>query len=386
MSDTADVLLAEASAALGDVLAASRTVRVPLGEIWRMAFTADRLLVDEPGNHRILLARLLWLRNQGVLEFPAGYNDQAGRARSRAAAPPLPSFIRLRREEQREAAAVKLRQRAWDPAIWAWLREATDLSARDVERLASIDAWLAERGGDGPVVPVAERSLEVFGHERVLGTLARDNARLFAEGRLGLAMLRCEQVVAPPLTHRLSDARAVLVIENSATWYSFSRLLPQGGAVGAVVWGMGQSFMTSVLALSAMAPTAIVYFGDLDGRGLLVPIRAGELGARSGLPTIRPATGLYSLLLEHGREGQSAPVAEEAADTLVGWLDARHRPAVRSLLVRGRRLAQEAVGTDLLTSLDLVGDRLAALTLSTPGDHGRPQEGSGLLTTAGSGM
>ena len=61
-----------------------------------------------------------------------------------------------------------------------------------------------------------------------------------------------------------------------------------------------------MLSLRERPPGAILYFGDLDAAGLRIPAAASELAQQDGLPSVRPATGLYTLLLRHGCTGPPA--------------------------------------------------------------------------------
>jgi hypothetical protein len=99
-----------------------------------------------------------------------------------------------------------------------------------------------------------------------------------------------------------------------------------------------------------MPVTEVRYFGDLDENGLRVPSNAATLAESEGLPTIRPAAGLYTAMLRLGiqQPGQRKVSAEAAAD-LASWLDQDHREAAMLLLTAGDRIAQEAVGLAYLS-------------------------------------
>jgi hypothetical protein len=71
-----------------------------------------------------------------------------------------------------------------------------------------------------------------------------------------------------------------------------------------------------------------------------------------GLPPVRPATGLYAALLAHGRPGAARAVSADRARDAVAWLAEEHRDPAHALLVAARRLAQEAVGRDVLAATD----------------------------------
>lgn len=81
-----------------------------------------------------------------------------------------------------------------------------------------------------------------------------------------------------------------LVLENVATYHSVLATVPYDGPVGLVIFGGGGNFAASVCYLTELAaegPASSVreirYFGDLDRRGLEIPI-AADSAARSRSP------------------------------------------------------------------------------------------------------
>src|SRR5206468_7030643 len=142
-------------------------------------------------------------------------------------------------------------------------------------------------------------SLELFRDEKRLDTLRR-NRRLFAPGRLSLEVLRA-RLYAPPFAYRrVGQGRVALVLENVATYHSALGAVPADGPVGLVIFGAGGNFSASVCYLAELAtegPAAwireIRYFGDLDRRGLEIPIAADAAAREAGLPAVRPAVGLW---------------------------------------------------------------------------------------------
>jgi hypothetical protein len=98
------------------------------------------------------------------------------------------------------------------------------------------------------------------------------------------------------------------------------------------------------------APDQLLYFGDLDVRGLEIAAAASTTAESLGLTPVRPSVDVYMLLLTHGRPSRAlkrAPTADRVADA-VAWLPPRVRTPVTELLVTGHRMAQEAVGMDVL--------------------------------------
>jgi hypothetical protein len=148
-----------------------------------------------------------------------------------------------------------------------------------------------------------------------------------------------------------------LVLENVATYHSVLAALSTDSPVGLVVFGAGTNFSASVCYLNELTtegPAAsireILYFGDLDRRGLEIPIAADAAAREAGLPSVRPAVGLWERLLRVGKRAEHTTLNVTVAERLVAWLPEQLRAGALEVLVSGARLAQEAVGTTLLVN------------------------------------
>jgi hypothetical protein len=102
-------------------------------------------------------------------------------------------------------------------------------------------------------------------------------------------------------------------------------------------------------------PEALAYFGDLDMRGLEIAAAGARLAAELTLPPLNPAGQLYRFLLDHGQPAPAGtyPSLEKARAAVI-WLPAPLRDPVLSILVAGNRLAQEAVGRELLARTEVL--------------------------------
>jgi hypothetical protein len=243
----------------------------------------------------------------------------------------------------------------------AWAGE-DQLTTTQIEILTTINRWLRDTDGDHTrqiVVPMRERSLEIFGDEKRLDALTAST--LFTPGRLTLATLFAERIPPPLAYERLGDGGIVLVIENSDTYETISTLLARDrGQVGYVAFGGGHAFEASVARIARLGGvTDIAYYGDLDNDGLVIPQRANVSAAAWHLPPIRPAHGLYQLLLQQDLRG-AAPKRVEPLDAerRVAWLPTTVRRPAADILIAGNRLAQECTGTVLLRRDDSWRDDL----------------------------
>ncbi|MFJ5228879.1 Wadjet anti-phage system protein JetD domain-containing protein [Kitasatospora sp. NPDC088391] len=249
----------------------------------------------------------------------------------------------------------------------------------------AMNKWL-HSGSSGRALPVRERALEIFGSEAFFQQAKHPGEKVFDSlnpkpvlsdpARL-LPLINAFRVDPPLLTrafdtvplgeeeggyHRTGPGRGLLVVENSTTYWSISQLLKHvDHGLGHVAWGIGNTFTASIGSLGRDDNIShVVYFGDLDTTGLRIPLTA----LRRRLPwleSVRPAVGLYDMLLRHGRPAKAMPkearIAPAEARRLADWLDPAHRERAVDLLLRGERLAQEWVNLDRLsTETDWHGD------------------------------
>jgi hypothetical protein len=329
--------------ALAEACPVRRRIRI---EAYTTAFLAvEPALATSPGRRARLAAAIEELIQVGIL--------RASRRVDRSERPSLPQFVvRVTGATDlpvgREAAAY-----AWRPEL-AWAAR-TPLRRSEFEALKGIQVFLRERGMAAPIVPVSERSLEVFGDEKRLDVL-RQNRRLFRPGRLSLDVLRAQAYAPPFAFRRVGQGVVALVLENVATYRSVLATLPAESPVGLVVFGGGGNFAASVRYFAELADAAAIreirYFGDLDRHGLQIPSTADAAARKTGLPAVRPAVGLWATLLRTGQRQKDDVIDPDTACRLVRWLPASLRASARDVLTSGSRLAQEAVGTERLARDD----------------------------------
>jgi hypothetical protein len=250
-----------------------------------------------------------------------------------------------------EDEARQIREFAWEAAL-AFLREArVNISFGELLRL---NEFIKHCGKERELVPIKERSLQIFGDEKRLDLLL--GSVLFRESRLDVKRdLRCE-VIGVPLAWKRGPAVAALqpliVIENAATWHSYCRWNSDRGLFSAVVYGDGNRFADGIRYLPDIfselgSLRRVLYFGDLDPHGLVIPQEASARARAAALPTIEPHLWSYRALLDFG-EGCAQPwEGETPAPTLCDWLEECGEPA-RRLFATGQRLAQEHVGWEFL--------------------------------------
>jgi hypothetical protein len=228
----------------------------------------------------------------------------------------------------------------------AWAGELRPTLA-EFEVIRSVQEFLRTGGGRRTLVAHRERSLELFGDEKALDRLVQ--GRLFAEGRLSLALLRCRWAPPPLAYQRIGPGSIALVVENASAWHSCLATARPAGPIGIVAYGAGRAFEASAAALAkAEGITAIRYAGDLDAAGLAIPIACDGARAVHGIPPVLPAAVLWWLPLERAKPRPATRVDPDVATELASWLPPDLQARAAALLIDGMRLPQEAVSVEVL--------------------------------------
>ena len=255
-------------------------------------------------------------------------------------------FVAPSDEEER-----KIREFAWEPQL-GFVREARLNPSFD--ELLKINDFIKNPAKSQAIVPIKERSLQLFGDEKRLDLLS--SSALFRSGRLDLTQhLRCEIIGVPLAWSRgpsAAGAKPVIVIENAATWHSYCRWIAERSLFSAVVYGDGNRFVDGIRYLKDLfselgGTRPVLYFGDLDPQGLLIPQEASARAQAAGLPVVSPELWSYQHLLVLG-QGHGQPwEGEPPSSTLCNWLG-NCAESTRQLFAASQRLAQERIGWEFL--------------------------------------
>jgi hypothetical protein len=237
----------------------------------------------------------------------------------------------------------------WEPEM-GFMREArVSVNSDD---LVKLNSYFQNRTARRLMVPIKERSLQIFGDEKRLDYLL--DSVLFREGRLSLDMLACE-IVGQPFGWKRGpiDTGKILVVENAATWHSYARWNSEKQLFSSVIYGCGNCFLENIRHLADIlaefpSPQRIFYFGDLDYQGLRIPIEASKRAIKIDLPIIEPDLWSYGHLLKIGKPQEvEYDLPETPALGRYEWLAHLAEPA-HAILNSGNRLAQEHIGFEFL--------------------------------------
>lgn len=165
--------------AFAQMLLASARLRVPLDELRRLWLLTHPEQIQHPERDRLMLDALSELAEQKIITLPSPRSFVPGR-------PPLPRFVRLARPAHPARDNSHWAELAWRPELGFW----TELSPRELETAEKINAWLIRRHGTFGLVPVRERSLEIFHDEKYLDQRIRENLRRPGAARSAAGMPR----------------------------------------------------------------------------------------------------------------------------------------------------------------------------------------------------
>lgn len=266
--------------------------RIPLEFLWEAMATTQPGSVT--GDSRETLRALIAALELRGFSLPKGKHIY-----EQTAKPPLPKWI------QRSETTKNHKQSTFDPKVYLWARELTFLAEGrclpDYQPWLMVDNWLKSGGRDAPLVPVRERSFEIFNDEKFLDNFSMNQA--FKQGQINLLVLHCF-ITPEPLAWEKgppdSELKPCLVVENSATWRTLSLWNRDKCAYSSLVYGGGNKFSQTWQGLEwvrEVAPFDIIhYFGDVDYDGLMIPFRAASGISESLKVPLILDTQLYQIL------------------------------------------------------------------------------------------
>jgi hypothetical protein len=325
--------------------------RITLDELRRCWLELHPEQLQHPERDALLLAELEKLARAGALALPARASYE------RRGNPCMPKFVTLANDAPKPA-PENWESIAWVPELGFW----TTLVRSELQTARAINTWLLHRRGRFRRVPLRERSLEIFGDEKYLDVRVRANA-LFG-GQLPLSAIGAF-IVPHPLPYRAIPAPEgpLLVVENHHTYWSLAEWNLTTRRYAAVVYGSGQALGKEAAALEEVmrecAANGALYFGDLDPRGILIPLQFNSTSRLS----LQPAVDLYRMALEMGvrRIGVTRMPGDETHASQ--WI-AACAADLTALWNSGRWIPQESIGTEQLFADPATHPSAGAQTLS----------------------
>lgn len=321
------------------LIASTSRKRVSLEDVKRAFLEAHPELASNPERNHLLLNAVRAMEAEKLIQLPAkGSWEKIGN-------PPLPTWIQVVREDlPRER--VDYASVPWVPELGFW----TELKPPAIDAAVTINEFLLKRRTSLCLVPIKERSLEIFGDEKRLDAMRFGNT-LFG-GRLTLAAIGAFQVPLPlPYRQAQAPGRPVLVVENHNSFWSFGEWNQTARQYAAVVYGSGNEFRSSGAALGQVLQEVCgdgaEYLGDLDPTGVRIPLEYNLKLQNEGI-RITPATQFYHWLLVNGRRRNRTDGQAFLGTLASDWLGDELGELVVAMWLDGQWIPQEALGFEAL--------------------------------------
>jgi hypothetical protein len=330
-----------------DLLQTSRQKRILLPDLYSAFYSAYPECKETPDVERRLKSVLVELQSAGRIRFP----NPRTRGAWKTGPNQLPCWVIQLQGSSKTIPAVA--------PDYPWLPELRQLgvSARGTCKadLARLNQFLSKHRGKLGLLPLRERSLQIFEDEKKMSKLLKNDG--LYSGRLSLSVIGAFD---PPLPFSFVCPRTavehqpILVVENHHTFSSFVTANDRFCGYTAIAYGVGNAFSKSARgldeAVERTGASEILYFGDLDPTGILMPWRISQGRVDQDLDPIKPAIRLYEWLLEHGvrrrlPQGSRTSAAIEAA---VKWLGVPMATKIEELWQSGRCIPQESLRLDLI--------------------------------------
>lgn len=265
----------------------------------------------------------------------------------RSAQPPLPKFIRRKPKHGTCRDRLNPKHSLWHPKL-AFLPESRVAS---FENWLKVDEWLKNGGFEKEIIPVYERSYEIFGDEKYIDKQFSQTVP-FKKGQFSLDDLRCQRIYHPlswEAGPESSRGKPCLIVENMATWFSLKTLNDLRGSYSSVVFGWGAKFEGNWVNLEFILKKCrfpeVYYFGDIDAKGLMTPFYVKTRFERQFNMSFNLEPFLYQKLL-------SLDVTPGPDKSHTGKLDLKEistiipdniRSKVLDLIKNKKRIPQEAL-------------------------------------------
>lgn len=329
--------------AFAEALTASGKVRIRLRELWALWAAAAPRLTGHPDQVPSLAAALSHLDDLGLIKLPSTAWDIS-------TAPPLPRSITV------PGARTYRRTRRWTRFPWCaelgWVASLPSLSDARFDDLVAINDWLVRYHGRHGPIPMRYRSVQLFGDEKRLETIARTS--LFGPGRLSLDMLACVRLPPPLAAAAVGSGPDLLVVENSDTYWTAVHVLRDCDThpIGTVAWGAGRSFSAQVPTLTVdvagRGPVrgTVWYWGDMDPEGLSIAASSAD-AARAEAVEIRPPVALWAAMAQ--RPAQDRGSIDWTAEPGREWLGPELWERLALIRSVSGRVAQESVPASVMT-------------------------------------
>lgn len=314
------------------------TGRTSLTEMWQVI--SNVMTLPHGGQREALMVVLDELRENGLIELP-----KSNTLWDKSALPHLPVWVKKLQPKKQAKDVARV---IWSPEL-AFLAEQV---IRQDSPWVEVDAWLKRcRGKELALKPIRERSLDIFGDEKVLDRVV--GLTPFKQGQINLETLGCFYVPEPiPWKPGPPGSRSFsgLCVENATTFDTLCRFNSEAGYWAFVAYGRGNNFVSMTDGLVSVVKeyghNRVQYFGDADLEGIEIAARGAKRLLESGT-LLELDHRLYNLLVKFGHIVPSktgGEVSEDAARLLAE----AELSSLSDMFKLNQRIAQEWAGLEAL--------------------------------------
>lgn len=253
---------------------------------------------ESPERVRILLDLLRSLREEGILDFPSSKSAYQNNGSEQ-----VPRWIRLKpanieRPEVRQPAEI-----SWVPEL-AFASQLTH--RKQIEVALKINDFLIEhREKPLPVVPLRERSLQLFNDEKFLDSLVY-RGTMFG-GKLPIDRIFAMEVPHFLVHERFASTGPLLIVENHHTYWSMCQWNQSAQRFSAVIYGAGRFLCGAESGIDRVAEVSgasrLEYFGDIDFAGFEIPLSINDYRKKTGRELLSSCGDFYLYAVRHGVPG-----------------------------------------------------------------------------------
>ena len=210
-------------------------------------------------------------------------------------------------------------------------------------------------------IPYRERALKIFGDEHYLDQMVKDE-HLF-QGRLPLSTIYAFKANEPMPYERppsLVTGKPLLIVENHHSFASFVWKNAVQSVFSAICFSSGHTLANREYSLDDIGNTLktrkYMYLGDIDARGISIPVEINAIRKKRCVPLLEPATSFYIWLLKNGHpvpaKKRQAPVNMEKVSE---WFSHNEFiiEGIHGIISKNERIPQEFLGIEELSQLDI---------------------------------
>lgn len=231
---------------------------------------------------------------------------------------------------------------------------------KDELYLEKISEFLINKSDREPYLSVNERSFELFGNEKYLGSAA--GLKILSMIGLRFEQLACYETYEPFFHFGLAieSTENILIVENKDTFFSLKKLFQEGITkwenkhFSMLIYGEGNKITKSINYLEELkvhSETSIFYFGDLDPEGISIYDRLNKGKEREVKIMHLFYTELWKRKKNSKIIGKEQKWNQTAIDNFLCNFDIQEQKEIRNYLIEKKYVPQEALNIELLRSL-----------------------------------